>query len=430
MAYLGTSIRRDTFAALWCALTFCMQPSSAMGIDFKIELPPTKGVLTPDDEDFFDDVLTVTPEQSDSLQSDFSEQLAPGAANSLLSKRKSERQPVPANSTNELPSSTSPLKSPQTGPQRLQDKKFANKSSIPNINSFPNLSCLADNIDFWKKVYAEVDTHEAMIHDRDELDKVYGVVRLNGSEPQRKQSMRLLKEHYRQLLQSLAERLDSPKEWTASEKALVKLFRPSELTRSRLLQASENIRIQQGLKSRFNAGVQRSLQYLPTIKTVLRSEKMPLDIVYLPHVESSFVNHAKSKVGAVGLWQLMPDTMRLLMGRQAISKRTEPKIATQAAVKLLKQNFNATGSWPLALTAYNHGLGGVMRAVRSTASTDLCQIIARYNSPSFRFASSNFYAQFVAARDIALRRYSELSKNRELSHLVEPLIASRVKGAL
>ena len=118
------------------------------------------------------------------------------------------------------------------------------------------------------------------------------------------------------------------------------------------------------------------------------------------------------------------------MGRSAVNKRTEPQIATVAATKLLKQNYQATGSWPLALTAYNHGLSGVLRAVRKTNSTDLCKIIERYNSPSFRFASSNFYAQFLAARQIALQRYSELSKNRDVGRIVAPLLASRDKGAL
>lgn len=242
--------------------------------------------------------------------------------------------------------------------------------------------------------------------------------------------MKLLREHYKSVLTTLAGKLDSPKTWNPTERTVAKLFRPSELTRARLLQAAENVRIQQGLKSRFDAGVQRSLQYLPVIKPIIRQQNLPLDVAYLPHVESSFVNYAKSKVGAVGLWQLMPTTMRLLMGKNAVAKRTDPHTATFAATKLLKQNFQATGSWPLALTAYNHGLAGVMRAVRKTGSTDLCQIIDRYNSPSFRFASSNFYAQFLAARQVALQRYTQLSKNRDVGKIVAPLIASRDKGAL
>ena len=395
---------------------------SAHGIDFKIELPPQKGVATPDDAAFFDDALAVSEAQADSpyLQSESDLNAAvpsplPPASETAKSK---EKLPVVV---------ASPVNSSRKKTlQAQQQADFA----MPEMGSFPNLSCLRENVGFWKRVYAEVDTNEALIHDRDDLDKIYATVRLGGGENQRQQSIRMLKEHYRNAIRSLAEKIDSPKSWNQTERSIAKLFRPSELTRSRLVQAGESVRVQQGLKSRFNAGVQRSLQYLPTIKSIIRQQKLPLDVVYLPHVESSFVNYAKSKVGAVGLWQIMPSTMELLMGRSAVNKRTEPQIATVAATKLLKQNYQATGSWPLALTAYNHGLSGVLRAVRKTNSTDLCKIIERYNSPSFRFASSNFYAQFLAARQIALQRYSELSKNRDVGRIVAPLLASRDKGAL
>jgi hypothetical protein len=426
---------------LICSMAMSICVSSASALDFKIELPPQKGVAAPDDEYFFDDVLSVTEDQADALEG-----LAANSENSLPSpvppKEQRKRsvngnaQPVPRNDiplyTHPGDNKVTPKNAAGAADATTQNKapQQFKQSQVLNVNSFPNPVCLTENVAFWKKVYSEVDVNEALIHDRDDLDKVYSVVRLGGNGALRQQSTQMLKDHYRYVLGSLAEKIDNPKSWTANEKAIAKLFRPSELTRSRLIQASENIRVQQGLKSRFDAGVRRSLQYLPTIKAILRQQNLPLEIALLPHVESSFVNHARSKVGAVGLWQLMPKTMQLLMGKKAVNRRTDPVIATEAAAKLLKQNFQATGSWPLALTAYNHGLGGVLRAVRHTSSSDLCQIIERYNSRSFRFASSNFYAQFLAARQIALQRYSDLSKNKEVNRIVAPLIASREKGAL
>ncbi len=394
----------------------------AQAIDFKVEFPTQEGAPSPEDSMFFDDALAVSESQSDS----------PYLKGANESKAEPRNSAVPKRATTpEIPKkAASPTPANVTANDALIRVVAEPVAASPVRGTFPNLSCLNDNVAFWKRVYAEVDTNEALIHDRDELDKVYATVRLGGSERQRQQSIRMLKEHYQLSIRSLAEKIGAPKSWTPTERAIAKFFRPSELTRSRLLRAADNVRLQQGLKSRFNAGVQRSLQYLPTIKSIIRQQRLPLDIAYLPHVESSFVNHAKSKVGAVGLWQLMPSTMQLLMGKNAVGKRTEPHTATVAATKLLKQNFQATGSWPLALTAYNHGLGGVLRAIRNTKSNDLCQIIERYNSPSFRFASSNFYAQFLAARQIALRRYAELSKNREVGPIVAPLLASRDKGAL
>lgn len=384
--------------------------SESFAIDFKVELPPEKGLSANEMDGYFDEELSVSEAQADSLF--LTDDLTLNA--------------VPP----------SPI--PPAPPMNLVAKKSTSKrwrknhvdENASQATGFPELSCLKVNVSFWRRVYEDVDVNQALIHDREDLNKVYASVYLGGSYKQQRATMKMLREHYGRVLNSLAGKLGAPKTWNQSERNVAKVFRPSELTRTQLKRAADNIRIQQGLKSRFNAGIQRSLKYLPTIKPIISKQNLPMDIAYLPHVESSFVNHAKSKVGAVGLWQIMPNTMKRLMGRRSVGQRTNPKVATVAATKLLKQNYRATKSWPLALTAYNHGLGGVLRAVKSTGSNDLCRIIERYDSPSFRFASSNFYAQFLAARQVALHRYSELSKNRAVGRIVAPLLASRDKGAL
>jgi membrane-bound lytic murein transglycosylase D len=63
----------------------------------------------------------------------------------------------------------------------------------------------------------------------------------------------------------------------------------------------------------------------------------------------------------------------------------------------LKENYEALDSWPLAITAYNHGRAGMARAVRETGSSDIGVIVKRYRGPLFGFASRNFYAEFLAA---------------------------------
>jgi len=80
-----------------------------------------------------------------------------------------------------------------------------------------------------------------------------------------------------------------------------------------------------------------------------------------------------------------------------IDERFDPIQATEAAAKILRRNYEALGTWPLAITAYNHGLNGMKRAVRLTGSTDLVTIIRRYRTANFAFASKNFYAEFLAA---------------------------------
>ena len=59
------------------------------------------------------------------------------------------------------------------------------------------------------------------------------------------------------------------------------------------------------------------------------------------------------------------------------------------------------GNWPLAVTAYNHGTEGLFRAIDAVGTEDLVEIIRRYQSPTFGFASKNFYAEFLAAVQVA-----------------------------
>src|SRR6185295_9251151 len=68
------------------------------------------------------------------------------------------------------------------------------------------------------------------------------------------------------------------------------------------------------------------------------------------------------------------------------------------------ENYEVLGTWPLAITAYNHGRAGIARAVRETGTTDIGQIVHRYRGPLFGFASRNFYAEFLAALAVEQER--------------------------
>jgi len=74
-----------------------------------------------------------------------------------------------------------------------------------------------------------------------------------------------------------------------------------------------------------------------------------------------------------------------------------PQLATIAAAKLLRDNYARLESWPLAITAYNHGVAGMARAVRKTGTRDLGVIAREYRGRTFGFASRNFYTEFLAA---------------------------------
>src|SRR5204862_3197364 len=119
----------------------------------------------------------------------------------------------------------------------------------------------------------------------------------------------------------------------------------------------------------------------------------------LPLVESSFEN-VKSKAGAVGVWQFMRGTGRqYLKIANNVDERLDPTKAATAAARMLRDNYDALGDWPIAITAYNHGRAGMMRA-KDQYGSSLVTIINDYNGPVFGYASMNFYTEFLAAVEV------------------------------
>jgi membrane-bound lytic murein transglycosylase D len=102
----------------------------------------------------------------------------------------------------------------------------------------------------------------------------------------------------------------------------------------------------------------------------------------------------------------MPATARRFMTiSEAVDDRLDPLTATRSAARFLRENYQMLGSWPLAVMGYKHGPGGIARAVRTLGTTDPEQIVLRYNGPRFKFASRNFYPEFLAALDVETNRF-------------------------
>ncbi|HEX7062415.1 MAG TPA: LysM peptidoglycan-binding domain-containing protein, partial [Woeseiaceae bacterium] len=128
---------------------------------------------------------------------------------------------------------------------------------------------------------------------------------------------------------------------------------------------------------------------------------IPAELAALPHVESSYNPDARSHVGASGIWQFTRDTgRRYLQIDHILDERNDPYLATVAAGKLLAYNHSITGNWPMAITAYNHGLAGVRRAMRKYGDAAYVDILRHYDGRAFGFASRNFYVAFLAALEV------------------------------
>jgi membrane-bound lytic murein transglycosylase D len=270
---------------------------------------------------------------------------------------------------------------------------------------FPEPAGIRPAVSFWMRVYLEAGTDGGLLHDNEHLGVVYEVVRFEGLEGRRKDRLKdARREYWEQVLRRLAQ---DPTPRDEAERDVLQAFdralghRP---TARDLRAASERIRFQLGQRDKFREGLIRAGAYEDAMRDVFRRAGLPEDLAYLPHVESSFNIRAYSKYGAAGMWQFMRSTGRLYMNVDyVIDERLDPMVATNGAARLLGENYRALQSWPLALTAYNHGRGGMLRA-KQLYGDDIARIIRDYNSRSFGFASRNFYAQFLAARKI-LRNY-------------------------
>ncbi len=184
------------------------------------------------------------------------------------------------------------------------------------------------------------------------------------------------------------------------EERVLKLF-PEGTSNAEFRAAAGRVRFQLGQSDRFRQGLVRSGTWKPYIDEVMAKRGLPPELAALPHVESSFDPTAYSKVGAAGMWQFMRSTgVRYMRIDHIVDERRDPFFATDAAARLLADNFSVIQSWPLALTAYNHGLASMRRAVQQQKTTDIATIVAKYQSRSFGFASRNFYTAFLAALEI------------------------------
>jgi hypothetical protein len=105
--------------------------------------------------------------------------------------------------------------------------------------------------------------------------------------------------------------------------------------------------------------------YFPVFEEALDREGMPIELKYLPVVESALNPHARSRVGATGLWQFMLGTARMydLKVNSYVDERKNPYKATEAAIQYLKRSYEEYGDWLLAIASYNCGPGNVRKAI-------------------------------------------------------------------
>jgi len=273
----------------------------------------------------------------------------------------------------------------------------------PQPHGLPVPEALERHIAFWMHMFTAVDTQSGVLHDAEDLGVVYHTF---GDLPvlpgQRQDSIDRQREHYQLLLSTLAD--NGAKASGEDERRVLALF-ASPPSPERLRRAAENIRFQRGVRDQFARGLERSASYLPAIRQIFKEAKLPAALVWLPLLESSFHPLAYSKAGAAGLWQFTRGTGQIYLAiDEVVDERFDSHQASAAAARLLRDNYARLGTWPLAITAYNHGPRGMLDAVAALKTKDFGIIVQKYLGPSFGFASRNFYAEFLAVLNVVNRR--------------------------
>ncbi|MGE0679754.1 MAG: lytic transglycosylase domain-containing protein [Candidatus Binatia bacterium] len=278
---------------------------------------------------------------------------------------------------------------------------------------FPYPASLRPQVEFWKKIFGTHSKFQSVIHDAENM-KVYKVLDFRplideeGLDEaivyQIKQDQTKLEiERIRSILLTLHKCSPNCQGLNAEEQKVWNLYRNVK-GQDKFQQAAgeDRLRSQTGVKERFAEGIRVSRRYLKAMEAIFRQTGVPVELTRLPFIESSFNVQAYSKVGAAGIWQFMPATGRMYNMRinNLVDERRDPLIASEAAARFLKANYEKLGTWPLAITAYNHGPAGMAAAVDAVGTTDIETIIKSYKGSRFGFASRNFYPEFLAALQV------------------------------
>ncbi|MEM9604399.1 MAG: LysM peptidoglycan-binding domain-containing protein [Pseudomonadota bacterium] len=259
-------------------------------------------------------------------------------------------------------------------------------------------------IAFWQRIYGTHHDGVLTLHDARDVSVVYATLETPPGQSLQARRDRAAPEiaAFQQALRDVAAGETRP--LTPYHERVLWLWQ-DEPDRAALSDAAEHIRFQVGHAGVFREALHTARLWRPWINRVLDAHGLPRGLGAIPFVETFFRNEVAPDSGARGIWQFTEAAGRrdLHIGSD-LDERMSYYKSTLAAARLLSHKFAITRRWPLAVTAYNHGTRGVVRAVRELKTRDLGVIARQYTGPDFGFASRNFYAQVLAAVHVEANR--------------------------
>jgi membrane-bound lytic murein transglycosylase D len=294
-----------------------------------------------------------------------------------------------------------------------QAEQIVTKHQLDCSAEFPCPQALKRRVDFWVEVFSRWDKNTAILHDNDEPWRVYQTI--DGINACTGKGVRRERKRLQANLNALADRLK--KDQPPSGRIQGHLAKQFDHLNSRIVyRAAKNIRCQLGVQDQFSGALGRFERYKELVSGIIEDAGMPADLLYLPFVESSYRANAYSKVGAAGMWQIMPNTARSLgMELNAVlDERLDPEAATHGAMRYFKNaqkkliplakearpGISQAEINPFIVTSYNYGINGMRRAIKQVGP-DFPRVLDEYKSAAFQVAVKNFYASFLAARHLA-----------------------------
>lgn len=270
---------------------------------------------------------------------------------------------------------------------------------------------MEERVAFWVDIYTQYSTNQGILHDSKYINLIYEKLgfsdiqaRADLTDNQKVRARRARVKDTKKMIKERLLKLSKLSEATGLEGEDLRYWNLFEKVegKDRFKEAThrKRLRFQLGQSDRFAQGIHYSGRYLRQMEGIFREEGLPIELTRLPFVESSFNLKARSRVGASGIWQFMPYTGRQFLKMNfSVDERNDPLKATRAAARLFKINYSMLETWPLAVTAYNHGPAGMRRLVQKENTNNLAELLD-VRKGRFGFASANFYACFLAALEI------------------------------
>lgn len=167
--------------------------------------------------------------------------------------------------------------------------------------------------------------------------------------------------------------------------------------------------------------------YMPIFEQALEKHGMPLELKYIPVIESALNPNAVSPVGASGLWQFMLETGRNqhLEVNSLVDERRDPYRSSDAAADLFKKLYNIYGDWSLAIAAYNCGPGTVNKALVRASKGDKSAKPDFWEIYNYLPRETRGYVPAFIAATYVMHYYKE--HNISPSLVTKPLIIDTVK---